>query len=141
MDSRRSFVKKSTLAGIAGVIAARKAPAYAQDMKKMKLGVLGVGSHGFAHMFKIHRKTSQKKSVQNPMRYGMTIPNLLKRKKATPTKKYMMIRLHSQKSAIVSTSSMPIIEFFWISHGHVSNRGNPPLSIAPLPPQSGMPKN
>lgn len=43
---------QKALAGIAGIVAAAQAPAYAQDMKKMKLGVLGVGSHGFAAMFR-----------------------------------------------------------------------------------------
>jgi hypothetical protein len=40
------------VAGIAGIVLAGSAPAYAKDMKMMKLGVLGVGSHGFAAMFR-----------------------------------------------------------------------------------------
>ena len=51
MDSRRSFVKKSTLAGIAGIIAAGKAPSYAQDMKVQKVGQIGLGSHSFLLRF------------------------------------------------------------------------------------------
>ena len=51
MENRRTALKR-TAAGIAGIIAAGKAPAYAKDMKVMKLGVLGVGSHGFAAMFR-----------------------------------------------------------------------------------------
>ncbi|MHB9027841.1 MAG: Gfo/Idh/MocA family oxidoreductase [Candidatus Latescibacterota bacterium] len=43
---------KPVAAGIAGIVLAGKAPAYAQDMKILKLGVLGVGSHGFAAMFR-----------------------------------------------------------------------------------------
>ncbi len=51
MDTTHGTQNK-VLAGIAGIVAAAKAPTYAQDMKKMKLGVLGVGSHGFAAMFR-----------------------------------------------------------------------------------------
>ena len=51
MEDRRTALKR-TAAGIAGIIAAGKAPAYAKDMKMMKLGVLGIGSHGFAAMFR-----------------------------------------------------------------------------------------
>jgi hypothetical protein len=43
---------KHVAAGIAGILLAEKAPAAVKDMKLMKLGVLGVGSHGFAAMFK-----------------------------------------------------------------------------------------
>lgn len=43
---------KPLAAGIAGIVAAGQAPAYAAEMKMMKLGVLGVGSHGFAAMFR-----------------------------------------------------------------------------------------
>ncbi len=43
---------KRIAAGIAGIAASGKAPAYAKDMNMLKLGVLGVGSHGFAAMFR-----------------------------------------------------------------------------------------
>ena len=51
MENKKATMKRAT-AGIAGIVAAGKAPAYAQDMKKMKLGVIGIGSHGFASMFR-----------------------------------------------------------------------------------------
>ena len=51
MEDNQANLKR-TATGIAGIVAAGKAPAYAKDMKKMKLGVLGVGSHGFAAMFR-----------------------------------------------------------------------------------------
>ncbi len=51
MEDSRSDLK-AVGAGIAGIVLAGRAPAFAQDMKVLKLGVLGVGSHGFAAMFK-----------------------------------------------------------------------------------------
>ncbi len=51
MEENRNNLKP-VAAGIAGIALAGKPPAYAQDMKRMKLGVLGVGSHGFAAMFR-----------------------------------------------------------------------------------------
>ena len=52
MDTRRSFMEKSILGGITGIIAAGKAPAFAQDMKLLKLSKLGLGSHNFLSSFK-----------------------------------------------------------------------------------------
>ena len=52
MSTRRSFMQGAALAGIAGIAAARHAPVYAQDMKKLKIGQLGLGSHGFVGRFK-----------------------------------------------------------------------------------------
>jgi hypothetical protein len=51
MESRRSFIEKATLAGIAGIVATRTAPAYAQNMGTIKVGQLGLGSHGFIGRF------------------------------------------------------------------------------------------
>ncbi|MFA6470910.1 MAG: Gfo/Idh/MocA family oxidoreductase [Candidatus Latescibacterota bacterium] len=51
MENKKSNLKRVT-AGIAGIVLAGTAPAYAKDMGILKLGVLGVGSHGFASMFK-----------------------------------------------------------------------------------------
>ncbi|MCE5251979.1 Gfo/Idh/MocA family oxidoreductase [bacterium] len=47
-----SIITKTALAGIAGIVAAGKAPAYAKDGKILKIGVLGLGSHSFAARFK-----------------------------------------------------------------------------------------
>ncbi|MFC1607998.1 Gfo/Idh/MocA family oxidoreductase [Candidatus Latescibacterota bacterium] len=52
METRRSFIKKSALSGIAGIVATGSAPAFAQDMKMLKLGQIGQGSHGFTGRFK-----------------------------------------------------------------------------------------
>lgn len=52
MPDRRSFMQTATLAGIAGIVASRKAPVFAQDMKLLKIGQLGLGSHSFAARFK-----------------------------------------------------------------------------------------
>ena len=51
MESRRSFMRK-TATGIAGIVAARSAPAFARDMKLLKLSKLGLGSHNFLSYFK-----------------------------------------------------------------------------------------
>ncbi|MCE5251983.1 hypothetical protein LLG96_17405 [bacterium] len=52
MSTRRSFIRTSALTGIGGIIAAGQAPAFAQDMKMVKIGQLGLGSHGFVGRFK-----------------------------------------------------------------------------------------
>jgi hypothetical protein len=46
MSPRRSTVGNAVLAGIAGIAASRRAPAYAQGMGLLKIGHLGLGSHG-----------------------------------------------------------------------------------------------
>jgi hypothetical protein len=51
MESRRTFLGKTTLAGIAGIVAAKTAPAFAQQTGMMKIGQLGLGSHGFLGSF------------------------------------------------------------------------------------------
>ena len=51
MEDKQGNLKQAAT-GITGIVAAGKAPAYAKDMNVLKLGVLGVGSHGFAAMFK-----------------------------------------------------------------------------------------
>ncbi len=52
MSSRRSFIQSAALAGIAGIAASRQAPAFAQNMKLLKIGQLGLGSHSFAARFR-----------------------------------------------------------------------------------------
>ena len=51
METRRSFIRKTGLAGIAGIVAAGKAPAIAEDMKMLRIGQLGLGSHSFVGRF------------------------------------------------------------------------------------------
>ena len=64
MENKKATMKRAT-AGIAGIVAAGKAPAYAQDMKKMKLGVIGIGSHGFASMFRNPPKDYPKQQLHH----------------------------------------------------------------------------
>ena len=47
METRRSFMKNTAVAGIAGIVAAGKPPAFAQDMNVVRIGQLGLGSHSF----------------------------------------------------------------------------------------------
>ncbi len=51
METRRSFLEKTALAGIAGIAASKTAPAFAQRMGMVKIGHLGLGSHGFTARF------------------------------------------------------------------------------------------
>lgn len=56
MKTRREFLKSATVGGISGIIATRTAPAYASDMKLLKIGQLGLGGHNFALAFKYQQK-------------------------------------------------------------------------------------
>jgi len=51
MKTRRSFMKQTAFAGIGGIIASRRAPAFAQDMNTVKVGQIGLGSHSFLLRF------------------------------------------------------------------------------------------
>ncbi|MFC1692105.1 Gfo/Idh/MocA family oxidoreductase [Candidatus Latescibacterota bacterium] len=51
MGTRRSFIKKAALTGMAGILADGRAPAFAQEMKMLKIGQLGLGSHSFISRF------------------------------------------------------------------------------------------
>jgi len=51
MSTRRSFLRNTTLAGIAGIVAAHRSPAFAQQAGILKIGQLGLGSHGFVGSF------------------------------------------------------------------------------------------
>ncbi|MFA6470695.1 MAG: Gfo/Idh/MocA family oxidoreductase [Candidatus Latescibacterota bacterium] len=51
METRRSFMGKAALAGIAGIVASKTAPAFAQNMGKIKIGQLGIGSHNYVGRF------------------------------------------------------------------------------------------
>ena len=51
MKTRRDFIQKSVIGGIAGIVAAQKPPAFARDMNMVKIGQLGLGSHGFVETF------------------------------------------------------------------------------------------
>jgi hypothetical protein len=47
MSNRRTFLKHAPLAGIAAILASRKAPAFAQNLNTMRIGQVGLGSHSF----------------------------------------------------------------------------------------------
>ena len=51
MESRRTFVKQAAATGIAGIVAAGQAPAFAADMNTVRIGQLGLGSHSFIGKF------------------------------------------------------------------------------------------
>ena len=69
METRRSFVKKTAFTGIAGIVAAESAPVFGKDAKKLKIGVLGLGSHGFAARFKNPPESYKKEVLVKP--YGI----------------------------------------------------------------------
>jgi len=52
METRRKFLRNAAAGGIAGIVASGIAPAFAQDMKLLKIGQLGLGGHNFALAFK-----------------------------------------------------------------------------------------
>jgi len=78
MKPETGQLKKGALYGIAGIIAAGKAPAYAKDMKKLKIGLLGKGSHGFATRFKNPPKDYPKEVLAKPYGVWDDYPGLAK---------------------------------------------------------------
>jgi predicted dehydrogenase len=69
MLNRRNFIHDAALAGIAGIVAAHTAPAFAQNTKIKKIGVLGLGSHSFATRFKTRPEGYSKEILATP--YGV----------------------------------------------------------------------
>ena len=69
MQNRRNFIQTAAVAGIAGIVAAQTAPAFAQDTKIKKIGVLGLGSHSFAARFKTRPEGYTKEILAKP--YGV----------------------------------------------------------------------
>ncbi|MFC1693205.1 Gfo/Idh/MocA family oxidoreductase [Candidatus Latescibacterota bacterium] len=51
MKTRRDFMKAAVAGGIAGIVASRKPPAFAQERGMVKIGQLGIGTHGFLRTF------------------------------------------------------------------------------------------
>ncbi|MBN1293783.1 MAG: Gfo/Idh/MocA family oxidoreductase [Candidatus Latescibacteria bacterium] len=76
MDTRRSFMKKTAIGGIAGILSAGKAPAFAQDMKLLKLSKLGLGSHNFLSSFKNPPKNFAKPVQCKPYAVWDDIPEV-----------------------------------------------------------------
>ncbi|MBT4483424.1 MAG: Gfo/Idh/MocA family oxidoreductase, partial [Candidatus Latescibacteria bacterium] len=89
METRRSFMKKSSLTGIAGIMAAGKAPAFAQDMKLLKLSRLGLGSHNFLSPFKNPPKAFKDTIKCKPYAVWDDIPEVADAMKANLFEKVM----------------------------------------------------
>jgi hypothetical protein len=51
MKTRRGFMKTAVAGGIAGIMATHKPPAFARDGDMIRVGQLGLGSHGFVESF------------------------------------------------------------------------------------------
>jgi len=47
MHTRRTFLAQAPLLGIAGILATRRAPAFAQGLNTFRIGQVGLGSHSF----------------------------------------------------------------------------------------------
>ena len=47
MSTRRTFLTRAPLLGLTGILAARRAPAFAQTMNTFRIGQVGLGSHSF----------------------------------------------------------------------------------------------
>ncbi len=47
MESRRAFMRKGASAGIAGITASMRPPAFARSLNAMRIGQAGLGSHSF----------------------------------------------------------------------------------------------
>ncbi|MFC1692106.1 Gfo/Idh/MocA family oxidoreductase [Candidatus Latescibacterota bacterium] len=69
MEMRHTFMSKKAITGITGIVASGIPPAYARDMKMLKIGVLGLGSHGFAARFKNPPEGYTRKVLAKP--YGV----------------------------------------------------------------------
>jgi hypothetical protein len=82
-------MKKSSLTGIAGIMAAGKAPAFAQDMKLLKLSRLGLGSHNFLSPFKNPPKAFKDTIKCKPYAVWDDIPEVADAMKANLFEKVM----------------------------------------------------
>ena len=51
MATRRSFMEKAAVGGIAGMVAAKTPPSFAREMGTVRIGQLGLGSHSFLRSF------------------------------------------------------------------------------------------
>ena len=83
MESRRSFLEKAALAGIAGIVASKTAPAFAQQMGMLKIGQLGLGSHSFTSRFASPPEEWKGKVKCRPYAVWDDIPAVAEKMKAT----------------------------------------------------------
>ncbi len=87
MTTRRTFIRDATLAGIAGIIAARRAPAYAQPAMIKRIGVLGLGSHNFTAQFKSRPAGYTKEILAKPYGVWDDIPEVARAMKGNTFEK------------------------------------------------------
>jgi hypothetical protein len=76
MQTRRTFMKTAALGGIAGILVSGRAPAQVRDMGVMKIGQLGLGSHGFAGTFKKPPKLFKQKVMVKPYAVWDDVPGV-----------------------------------------------------------------
>ncbi len=76
MKTRRDFMKTAAMAGIAGIAVSRRAPAFAQNMGVMKIGHLGLGSHGFVGTFRTPPRSFREKVRCRPYAVWDDIPEV-----------------------------------------------------------------
>ncbi len=75
MHTRRTFLMQAPLAGIAGILAARTAPAFAQTLNTFRIGQVGLGSHSFLLSLMNRPPISPARLRSSPPRLGTIIPN------------------------------------------------------------------
>jgi len=73
---RREFLSKTAAGGITGILAAGYAPAYAKDMGLLKIGQLGLGTHGFVARFKTPPKNFKEKVKCKPYAIWDDVPGV-----------------------------------------------------------------
>ena len=76
MKTRRTFMKTAALGGIAGILAAGKAPAAVRKLGVMKIGQLGLGSHGFVGTFRNPPKLFKRKVMCRPYAVWDDVPGV-----------------------------------------------------------------
>ncbi len=101
MQTRRGFLKKATLGGIAGIVAARTAPAFAQDMKLLKIGQIGIG-HNFALMFSNRKRSDGLVLGCKPHGFWYDVPAICEKLKPRFEKVYASPEELIRESDVVS---------------------------------------
>ncbi|MFC1528558.1 Gfo/Idh/MocA family oxidoreductase [Candidatus Latescibacterota bacterium] len=89
METRRSFIGKTALAGIAGILESGKPPAFAEDTKLLKLSKLGLGSHNFLGRFKTPPERFKGKVLCKPYAVWDDIPGVAEAMKGNIFEKVM----------------------------------------------------
>jgi len=79
-------MKRVSAGGVAGIVAAGKAPAYAQDMGKLKVGQIGIG-HNFALQFNNPKTTDENILKCKTHAFWYDVPEICERFKSRAFKK------------------------------------------------------